>query len=159
MFTAVMTVPGISLIMSIFMIRTDCQAIIAFYNKSSEHKPSRVRWIAFTDFITGMGIPVLFEHIDGKQNVLADALSRLVCRLTEWSNHEEEMVVIGAALHELAKAQQCGKNITEQVTQYCYLLASILTRWEHMPTTYTELHQRTQKPDPYVLRTCSSANI
>ncbi|KAG6471685.1 hypothetical protein ZIOFF_069131 [Zingiber officinale] len=41
-----------------FLIRTDCQAIISFFNKSSQNKPSRVRWIAFTDFITGLGIPV-----------------------------------------------------------------------------------------------------
>ncbi|KAG6523640.1 hypothetical protein ZIOFF_013505 [Zingiber officinale] len=40
------------------LIRTDCQAIISFFNKSSQNKPSRVRWIAFTDFITGLGIPV-----------------------------------------------------------------------------------------------------
>ena len=138
------------------LIRTDCQAIIAFYNKSSEHKPSRVRWIAFTDFITGMGIPVLFEHIDGKQNILADALSRLVCRVTEWSKHEEEMTVIGAALHELARAQQQGKDITPQVQEYCSLLALILTRWEHMPTTSTEQHQKMQREELSASRKCSS---
>nr|ACB87156.1 polyprotein [Citrus yellow mosaic virus] len=59
-------------------LRTDCQAIISFFNKSNVNKPSRVRWIAFTDFLTGLGIPVNIEHIDGKNNHLADALSRLV---------------------------------------------------------------------------------
>ncbi|ABR01170.1 hypothetical protein [Lucky bamboo bacilliform virus] len=59
------------------ILRTDCQAIISFYNKSSVNKPSRVRWLAFTDFITGLGIDVQFEHIKGEQNVLADTLSRL----------------------------------------------------------------------------------
>ncbi|KAG6510146.1 hypothetical protein ZIOFF_028155 [Zingiber officinale] len=37
-------------------LRTDCQAIISFHNKSVRNKPSRVRWIAFTDFITGTGV-------------------------------------------------------------------------------------------------------
>nr|AYH52631.1 ORF3 [Dioscorea bacilliform AL virus 2] len=59
-------------------IRTDCQAIISFFHKSAQNKPSRVRWIAFTDFVTGLGIPVTFEHIDGRNNGLADALSRIV---------------------------------------------------------------------------------
>ena len=63
------------------VIRTDCQAIISFYNKSSNNKPSRVRWIAFTDYITGIGVSVQFEHIKGEQNKLADSLSRLVCSL------------------------------------------------------------------------------
>lgn len=63
------------------LIRTDCQAIMAFYNKSAANKPSRVRWIAFNDFLTGLGIPVHIEHIDGKNNILADSLSRLVCSI------------------------------------------------------------------------------
>ena len=58
-------------------LRTDCQAIISFYNKSSNNKPSRVRWLNFVDFITGTGVEIKFEHIDGKLNVLADSLSRL----------------------------------------------------------------------------------
>ncbi|KAG6496411.1 hypothetical protein ZIOFF_044278 [Zingiber officinale] len=59
-------------------LRTDCQTIISFHNKSIRNKPSRVRWIAFTDFIIGTGVKVNFEHIDGKLNVFADNLSRLV---------------------------------------------------------------------------------
>ncbi|KAF3782223.1 hypothetical protein EJ110_NYTH34858 [Nymphaea thermarum] len=57
------------------LIRTDCQAIISFFNKSS-----------FVDFITGLGIDVFFDHIDGKDNILADALS-----LTVLCNHAEEV--------------------------------------------------------------------
>ncbi|KAG6467428.1 hypothetical protein ZIOFF_074751 [Zingiber officinale] len=64
------------------LIRTDCQAIISFFNKSAQNKPSRVRWVAFTDFITGLGIPVHFQHIEGNENILADALSRLVGLIT-----------------------------------------------------------------------------
>ncbi|MFN1222484.1 hypothetical protein, partial [Enterococcus faecium] len=66
-------------------LRTDCQAIIAFYNKSAQNKPSRVRWLAFTDFITGTGVHINFEHIDGKLNYLADSLSRLTACLVTTS--------------------------------------------------------------------------
>ncbi|KAG6527053.1 hypothetical protein ZIOFF_009141 [Zingiber officinale] len=59
-------------------LRTDCQVIISFHNKSIRNKPSRVRWIDFTDFITGTGVKVNFEYIDGKLNVFADNLSRLM---------------------------------------------------------------------------------
>ncbi|KAJ4714374.1 Retrotransposon protein, putative, Ty3-gypsy subclass [Melia azedarach] len=60
------------------VIRTDCQAIVSFFNKSCNHKPSRVRWVSLVDYITGMGLEVKFEHIDGKENQLADVLSRLI---------------------------------------------------------------------------------
>ncbi|CAL5326497.1 unnamed protein product [Camellia sinensis] len=55
-------------------LRTDCQAIISFFNKTADHKPSRTRWLAFTDYITGLGIDVTLEHINGSDNALADAL-------------------------------------------------------------------------------------
>ncbi|ABS76283.1 polyprotein [Bougainvillea chlorotic vein banding virus] len=63
------------------ILRTDCQAIISYYNKSNSNKPSRARWIAFTDYITNTGTNIKFEHIEGKLNVLADALSRITCYL------------------------------------------------------------------------------
>ncbi|GKD61829.1 putative polyprotein, partial [Tanacetum coccineum] len=47
-------------------LRTDCQAIISFYKKTSSSKASRVRWMKFAD------------AVEGKHNVLADSLSRLV---------------------------------------------------------------------------------
>ncbi|CAL5431783.1 unnamed protein product [Camellia sinensis] len=75
------------------ILRTDCQAIISFFNKTVDHKPSRSRWIAFTDYITGLGIDVSLEHINGSDNTLADALSRLVYSLfsiTEWPTEEEQ---------------------------------------------------------------------
>ncbi|KAG6469581.1 hypothetical protein ZIOFF_070510 [Zingiber officinale] len=63
-------------------LRTDCQAIIKFFNKSVSNKPSRVRWIAFTDYITGTEINIEFEHVEGTNNQLADALSRIVHHVT-----------------------------------------------------------------------------
>ncbi|AAA03171.1 polyprotein [Cacao swollen shoot Togo B virus] len=68
------------------VVRTDCQAIVTFYNKTSTHKPSRIRWITFSDYITGLGVPVTIEHIDGKENQLADTLSRLV--YTTWNQSQ-----------------------------------------------------------------------
>ncbi|QED42803.1 ORF3 [Dioscorea badnavirus A] len=82
-------------------IRTDCQAIISFFNKSAQNKPSRVRWIAFTDFITGLGIPVTFTHIDGKDNGLADALSRLVTATIRKPLQESVYTALEKALKEL----------------------------------------------------------
>ncbi|XP_042468105.1 uncharacterized protein LOC122051185 isoform X2 [Zingiber officinale] len=61
----------------VITLRTDCHAIIKFFNKSVSNKPSRVRWIAFTDYITSTGVDIKFEHIEGINNELADALSRL----------------------------------------------------------------------------------
>ncbi|KAG6484652.1 hypothetical protein ZIOFF_053173 [Zingiber officinale] len=63
-------------------LRTECHAIIKFFNKSVNNKPSRVRWINFTDYITGTGVDIKFEHISGANNELADALSRLVHHIT-----------------------------------------------------------------------------
>ncbi|KAG6472423.1 hypothetical protein ZIOFF_069885 [Zingiber officinale] len=74
------------------IIRTDCQA---FSTGSAQNKPSRVRWMAFTDFIIGLGIEVQFQHVNGKDNLLADALSRLVCSLTgSWTPTEKDLLVL-----------------------------------------------------------------
>ena len=34
-------------------LRTDCQAIISFHNKTNSNKSSRVRWMRFKDAVTG----------------------------------------------------------------------------------------------------------
>ncbi|GJS09014.1 putative polyprotein [Tanacetum coccineum] len=47
-------------------LRTDCQAIISFYNKTNSNKSSRVRWIKFADAVTGTGVKINIEHIEGK---------------------------------------------------------------------------------------------
>ena len=75
-------------------LRTDCQAIISFYNKTANNKPSRVRWIKFTDFVTGTGVHINFEHIDGKHNTLADTLSRLTTYCTTRCLNPEQTAFI-----------------------------------------------------------------
>lgn len=84
-------------------IRTDCQAIISFFNKTTQNKPSWVRWINFTDFITDCGVKIKFEHIDGKDNQLADALSRLVnvLVLEEEAVQVKEIVLLQEAILEI----------------------------------------------------------
>ncbi|GJT90665.1 Orf y [Tanacetum coccineum] len=59
-------------------LRTDSQAIISFYNKTNSNKSSRVKWITFADAVTGIGIKINIENIEGKHNTLVDSLSRLV---------------------------------------------------------------------------------
>ena len=122
-------------------LKTDCQAIISFYNKSAQNKPSRVRWINFVDFVTGIGVEVHFEHIDRRLNVLADSLSRLTifcfagC-LTEEENNNlllledalEEIIQAGLvpdqlvnlattlpSLFDLAKQQKPFDNVSKEV--------------------------------------------
>ncbi|QHF16180.1 polyprotein [Camellia lemon glow virus] len=75
------------------VLRTDCQAIVSFINKTVENKPSRTRWITLRDYVTGLGLTVTFEHIQGKDNLLADTLSRLVMAIIEsprWSQPERD---------------------------------------------------------------------
>ncbi|KAJ3704990.1 hypothetical protein LUZ61_008695 [Rhynchospora tenuis] len=96
-------------------LRTDCQAIISFYNKSAQNKPSRVRWINFVDFVTGTGVQVNFEHIDGKLNVLADSLSRLTAKMVQsisCCSIDEHLVNLEGALGEV---QNAPKQIQEQL--------------------------------------------
>lgn len=101
------------------VIRTDCQAIISFFNKSNINKPSRVRWISFTDFVTGLGINVQFEHIDGKDNLLADSLSRLINVLIDagWPNQEALDVLdnLAGALHE--NEEHPNQEVQEKMSQ------------------------------------------
>ncbi|CAD5184414.1 unnamed protein product, partial [Musa acuminata subsp. malaccensis] len=71
------------------IIRTDCQVIISFFNKSAQNKPSRVRWMAFVDYITGSDVEIKFEHIEGASNILVDSLSRLINILVSgWPNEQ-----------------------------------------------------------------------
>ena len=87
------------------LVRTDCQAIIAFFHKTAQNKPSRVRWLNFTDYISGTGINVKFEHIDGKDNLLADSLSRLVAAIVTRPN-DCPVEVLGQILNKNDKERR-----------------------------------------------------
>ncbi|KAG6510395.1 hypothetical protein ZIOFF_028405 [Zingiber officinale] len=108
------------------LIRTDCQTIISFFNKSAQNKPSRVRWIAFTDFITGLGIPVHFQHIEGKDNLLADALSRLLCVITgPWIPTEKDLLIL-IQMEKTLKQLSCKPN-----TAASHHLAGLIIFWSN----------------------------
>ncbi|KAG6468447.1 hypothetical protein ZIOFF_073132 [Zingiber officinale] len=86
-------------------LRTDCHAIIKFFNKTAQNKPSRVRWISFIDYVTGTGVNIKFEHIEGTNNQLADALSRLVHYVTLNLDDQNELFhVLEMALEETKDA-------------------------------------------------------
>lgn len=94
-------------------IRTDCQAIISFCNESNQNKPSRVRWINFVDFVTGCGVDVRFEHIERKDNAIADALSRLVgaLMLEEEIPNPNSLCLLQKALEEVnTNPKQCSQE-------------------------------------------------
>lgn len=58
------------------LVRTDCEAIVKFYQKIEEKNSSKMRWLNFLDATSIYNI--VLEHIKGKDNNLADQLSRLI---------------------------------------------------------------------------------
>ncbi|PKU87307.1 hypothetical protein MA16_Dca024340 [Dendrobium catenatum] len=103
-------------------LRTDCQAIITFYNKSAAHKPSRVRWLSFTDYINGFGIAIRFEHIEGKNNIMADNLSRLTFILCAGTLSKDSLQSLTAGWNQIEVAQ----SPTEQEKSLLKLTRRIL---------------------------------
>ncbi|GKB98120.1 Orf y [Tanacetum coccineum] len=99
-------------------LRTDCQAIISFYNKTNSNKSSRVRWIKFADAVTGTGVKINIEHIEGKHNTLADSLSRLVnlC-FAECTGEMKELAV--AALYSVEKVLQSPNVFQKNMKTTC----------------------------------------
>nr|QCA48085.1 polyprotein [Cacao red vein-banding virus] len=120
------------------IVRTDCQAIVTFYNKTAGHKPSRVRWITFSDYITGLGVAVTIEHIDGKDNQIADTLSRLVySSWSQYQNQEEE------EWQEKSQPPNCVGSVIHTalpMTDYCSKKRTPL-QLEQSPSLQKELYQ------------------
>ncbi|KAG6474331.1 hypothetical protein ZIOFF_068257 [Zingiber officinale] len=97
-------------------LRTDCQAIIKFFNKSVSNKPSRVRWIAFTDYITGTGINIEFEHVEGTNNQLADALSRIVHHVTSKVTLPEcQLQLLKQVCDSIEETQDASDSVKEDI--------------------------------------------
>ncbi|TYH70036.1 hypothetical protein ES332_D05G091400v1 [Gossypium tomentosum] len=110
-------------------LRTDCQATISFFNRISNHKPSRIRWLGFTDYITGLGIPVKFEHIKGEDNKLADSLSRLISLIvfdTE-CQRDPEILQLTQAMSERCLYIAAGKSSREQRQKLDAIVACTLS--------------------------------
>ena len=60
------------------LIRTDCEAIVKFYKLKNEKRSSKRRWLNFTERIINTCVKIEIEYIKGKDNNLADSLSRLI---------------------------------------------------------------------------------
>lgn len=116
--------------------RTDSKAIVRFYEKCADHKPSRVRWLTLTDYISGTGIKVSFEHIDGKENILADELSRLInAILIRQFQHP--------ALDSLIKAtlEVSDKSHPDVITRLSKCISKTLSTKGHMVNFFEEVSQ------------------
>jgi len=59
-----------------FTVRTDCEAIVRFLKNDQSKKVNRTRWVNLQNTIQGNGYNINFEHIKGKNNGIADMLSR-----------------------------------------------------------------------------------
>lgn len=53
-------------------LRTDCQAIVAFYNKKLKSILSKRKWLKYIHYIKGNGFQVTILYIKGNNNFLAD---------------------------------------------------------------------------------------
>ncbi|GKD53224.1 hypothetical protein Tco_1286611 [Tanacetum coccineum] len=99
-------------------LRTDCQAIISFYNKTNSSKSSRVRWIKFADAVTGTGIKINIEDKEGKHNTFADSLSRLV-NLCFAECRGEMKELEAAALHSVEEVLQSPNAFQKIIKTTC----------------------------------------
>lgn len=63
-----------------FLIRTDCEAIVKFYNNINKSKNSQAtrRWINLVDVFISRGLKPRIEHIKGSENQIIDILSRII---------------------------------------------------------------------------------
>ena len=73
------------------LVRTDCEAIVSFYKNRNDKKMSRRRWIKFIDTLVNSGYNVKIEHIKGKNNNLADMLSRYIYGESKQTNTRAEL--------------------------------------------------------------------
>ncbi|KAG6537930.1 hypothetical protein ZIOFF_003033 [Zingiber officinale] len=124
------------------VVRTDCHTIISFFNKSAQNKPSRVRWISFTDFITGLGVPVQFQYIDGKDNILDDFLSCLVCFLTACPIEEIEVGLL-AQMEEAINQIKSKPNLV--AVRYLANIANFMTNIPSLLVPPQQEESSTQK--------------
>ena len=52
--------------------------IVKFYKLKNAKRSSQRRWLNFTERIINSGVKIEIQHIKGKDNSLADSLSRLI---------------------------------------------------------------------------------
>lgn len=60
------------------LVRTDCEAILKFFENKNSEPISQCRWLAFKDRILNGNYRVNFKHIKSKDNSLADKIFRCI---------------------------------------------------------------------------------
>nr|GEX50300.1 ORFIII-like polyprotein [Tanacetum cinerariifolium] len=132
-------------------LRTDCQAIISFYNKINSNKSSRVRWIKFADAVIGTGVKINIEHIEGKHNTLADSLSRLVnLYFVECIREMKELAA--AALHSVEKVLQSPNAFQKNMKITCEEVMKISN---HFQESSQKLSSHMKNQEHYINATSS----
>ena len=84
----------------------------------------------FIDVLTNTGVKVNIEHIDGKQNVLADQLSRICNLLTMqgWNQSgecTEEIKTLSDTIEEVMSAEKKGVDVSMEKEELCHLLEQL----------------------------------
>ncbi|GKA19198.1 ORFIII-like polyprotein [Tanacetum coccineum] len=125
-------------------LRTDCQAIISFYNKTNSNKSSRVRWIKFTDAVTGTGVKINIEHIEGKHNTLVDSLSRLVNLC--FSECTGKMKQLAATLYSVEEVLQSPNAFQKNMKITCEEVMKISN---HFQESSQKLSSHMKNPEHY----------
>ncbi|PKU69982.1 hypothetical protein MA16_Dca014941 [Dendrobium catenatum] len=107
----------------------------------AQKKPSRVRWLAFTDYINGLGIIVHFEHIDGKNNILVDSLSRLTFVLCTGFIREETAnnIIEEWSKIEMASEQEKERCLLRNFQKYHLNNLSGLESLNQSPPHFTKM--------------------
>ncbi|GJT87833.1 Orf y [Tanacetum coccineum] len=82
------------------------------HSKTNSNKFSRVRWIKFADAVTGTGVKINIEHIEGKHNTVADSLSRLVnlCFVECTGEMKELAVAALCSMEEVLQSPNAFQN-------------------------------------------------
>nr|GEV75724.1 ORFIII-like polyprotein [Tanacetum cinerariifolium] len=132
-------------------LRTDCQAIISFYNKTNSNKSSRIRWIKFADAVTGIGVKINIEHIEGKHNTLTDSLSILVnlC-FAECTGEMKELAT--SSLHSVEKILQSPNAFQKNMKITCEEVMKISN---HFQESSQKLSSHMKNQEHYTDATCS----
>nr|GFB58338.1 ORFIII-like polyprotein [Tanacetum cinerariifolium] len=88
-----------------------------------------VRWIKFADAVTGTGVKINIEHIEGKHNNLVDSLSRLVnlC-FAECTGEMKELAA--AALHSVEEVLQSPNAFQKNMKITCEKVMKISNHFQ-----------------------------
>lgn len=116
-----------------YTLRTDCHAIVSFFQTANSNKLSRNRWVNFMDYMVKTGTEVHIEHIKGKDNYGADKLSRIISTndiliLQDYDSFSSKM-----SLCPSYRKNWVG-HFPEEIQQKIYRMAQTTIQWELFQT-------------------------